>query len=90
MKKLKSKGNKIAVVVGLFTAIMHAMWALLVALGLGQTFMDWILPLHFIDSLYSVMPFSFLTALFLIVVAFVSGYLATLLFIALWKAMKIK
>lgn len=90
MKKLKSKGHKIAVVVGLFFAIIHLAWSVLVALKLAQPFLDWIYPMHFVDNLYYVNSFNFLTAFLLLFVAFIAGYFATLLFITLWKAMKIK
>jgi hypothetical protein len=82
--------NKPALVVGLFVAAMHVIWALSVALGVGQTYLNWILPLHFIGNLYTVLPFSLLTALMLVVMAFVGSYLATLLFLWLWKHVKVK
>ncbi len=86
----KIKGHKPAFVVGLFVAAMHAIWALAVALGIGQTFLDWIYPLHFLNSLYSVMDFNVLTAAVLVVVAFVSSYVSTWLFVLLWNTVKIK
>jgi len=90
-KKLKiSKTQKIALAVGKFCALLHLIWAVLVFAGVGQTVIDWIFPLHFIDSLYTVTSFSFVTALLLVVMSFVGGYLATLLFLAIWKWMKIK
>ncbi len=86
----KLKGQKIAVVVGLFAAALHAIWALAIALGIGQWFLDFILPLHFIDSLYNVMAFNFLNAMVLIVLAFAGGYVATWLFVWIWNLIKIK
>lgn len=88
--KKSSKGNKIAIAVGLFFAALHALWAGLVALGVGQTVMDWIFPMHFIDSLYTVLTFNFVNALLLVAMAFVGGYLATVLFLVIFKWMKIK
>lgn len=89
--KLKlSKTQKIALAVGKFFAVLHLLWALVVALGAGQTFMNWVFPLHFIDSLYTVTEFNLMNAVLLVVMAFVGGYLATLLFMAIWKWMKIK
>ncbi|VVB83785.1 Uncharacterised protein [uncultured archaeon] len=82
--------NKIALVVGLYAAALHAIWAIVVALGVGQAYLDWILPLHFISNMYTVLSFNVLTALFLVVMAFIGGYIATLLFIWLWKIIKVK
>lgn len=87
---VKLKGNKIALVVGLFAAALHALWAILVVLGVGQMYIDWIFPLHFIDNLYTVMAFNILNALMLVVMAFVGGYVATWLFVWLWNMIKIK
>lgn len=82
--------NKPALVVSLFVAGLHALWAILVVLGIGQTVMDWIFPLHFIDSMYTVTGFNFINAILLVITAFVGGYIATSLFVWLWKAVKIK
>ncbi len=89
-KFFKSKGHKISVAVGLFFASLHAFWAVAVALGAGQVFMNWVFPLHFVDNLHSVLEFNFITALFLVAVAFISGYLVTWLFLWFWKLMKLK
>jgi hypothetical protein len=89
MKFCKSKENKIALTVGLFAAVLHAIWALMVAIGVGQMYLDWILPLHFISNLYLVMSFNLLNALFLVIMAFLGGYVASLLFIWFLKVMKV-
>jgi hypothetical protein len=82
--------NKPALVIGLFAAAMHVLWVLSVAIGVGQSYLDWIFPLHLISNPYSVMPFNLGSALLLPVVAFVCSYIATLLFVWLWKIVKVK
>lgn len=82
--------NKPALVVAIFVSLLHAIWAGLVALGVGQSFMDWIFPLHFVDSLYSVVGFDLLSAVLLVAVSFVGSYIGTLLFMAIWKGIKMK
>lgn len=64
----------VALYTGLFVAAMHLVWSLLVALGLGQLYLDWILGLHFIRNPYVVMPFDFGTMIALLVVTFVVGF----------------
>ncbi|MEK6827494.1 MAG: hypothetical protein AABX99_03355 [Nanoarchaeota archaeon] len=86
----KYKWNKPALVVGLFVATMHAIWALSVALGVGQMYLNWIFPLHFLNNLYIVSAFNLFTALVLVLVAFVVSYISTLLFVWLWKVVKVK
>ncbi len=87
MKKVFKKFNRPAVAIATFIAGMHALWALMVAIGVGQAYLDWIFPLHFIGTTFSVMSFSLLTALLLIIVAFIATYLAVLLFGVVWTLM---
>lgn len=84
------KGNKPALVVGLYVAILHALWAILVAIGVGQTYLNWILPLHFISNTFTILDFSFLNAILLIIMAFVGGYVGTWVFVWVWNAIKTK
>lgn len=86
----KLKGNKIALVVGLYVAAIHAVWAFFIGIGVAQSYMDWIFPLHFINNLFTVTAFSWISALILIAVAFVCSYAATWLFVLLWNAVKVK
>jgi hypothetical protein len=86
----KCHWNKPALVIGLFAAAMHIIWVLSVALGVGKTYLDWIFPLHLIANPYTVLPFNLGSALLLPVLAFVGSYLATLLFVWLWKKIKVK
>lgn len=53
---------------------MHAVWALFVALGWGQGLIDFVTGVHFVASTSMVMPFDFVTALELVVLAGVVGY----------------
>ena len=83
------KGRKIALVVGLFASILHVLWAILVALGMGQKYLSLVFPLHFINNLYTVMPFNLLNAVLLVVFAFIGSYIAALFFVWLWNTVKI-
>lgn len=85
MVKEKLSGNHVGLTLGFFFAILHALWALAVGLGLGQSLIDWIFPLHFIDMACSLLAFSFLNALFLIILAFVGGYVLGWIFAWLWN-----
>lgn len=72
---MKLKPMDAALYTGVFVASIHAVWSIVVALGLGQVYLDWILGLHFIRNPFVVMPFQFSTALVLIVVTFGVGYI---------------
>lgn len=73
MKKGVCK-HRLGLTVGLFSFLLHAVWAGAVGFGVGQKFINWIFPLHFIDIAYSVLPFSAGSALLLVFWAFVVGY----------------
>lgn len=87
---VKFRWHKPGLVVGLFVASLHALWAISVAWGLGQIYMNWIFPLHFINNLYSVMPFNLLTAVLLVIVSFIASHIATCYFVWLWNHIKVK
>lgn len=66
--------NSAGLAVGLFFGLAHLGWAFLVAIKAAKPLMDWILHLHFMEFNYSMQPFAFGTALYLVVVTFVIGY----------------
>jgi hypothetical protein len=77
--------NKVGLVVGIFASVWHLLWAICVLAGIAQTFLNWVLPLHFIGLLVSVTTFSITNALILVIGAFVGGYVMGWLFAALWN-----
>ena len=77
--------NKTGMVLGVFVALLHIVWALLVGVGVAQTYLDWILPMHFIGLVVPLIEFSWLSALILAVLAFIGGYVIGWLFAALWN-----
>lgn len=72
--------NKLGVVVGSAFGLWHLTWALLVAFGIAQWLIDWTFRLHFIEPVYVITAFRPATAITLIVVTsllgFVSGWVA--------------
>jgi hypothetical protein len=88
----KCKCNKSALVVGLFLGGLHALWALAVAIipRTLQSGLDWIFNVHFLEPYWVLTSFNFLIALWLTIATFAMGYIATLLFVLLWKRVKVK
>ena len=72
----KAQECKLGLTVGIFLAVVHAVWSLAVALMPAGTksFFDWVLSLHHINLVYALAPFNLLNALLLLVVTFVLGY----------------
>ncbi|OHA61621.1 MAG: hypothetical protein A2556_00810 [Candidatus Vogelbacteria bacterium RIFOXYD2_FULL_44_9] len=53
---------------------MHLVWGVVVALGLGQVFLNFIFGLHMLNVPIIVMPFDLVKAVTLVIVTFVVGY----------------
>lgn len=81
----KLNKNKVGITLGIFGGAIHALWALTVWLGLAQKYLDFILPLHFLNNVYSVLTFNIATALMLVVMATVCCYVMGWLFAGLWN-----
>ncbi|MDD5700235.1 MAG: hypothetical protein PHH00_03555 [Candidatus Nanoarchaeia archaeon] len=79
--------NRTGLIIGLFLAIVHAIWAFFIAVipNQLQSFLDWIFVLHSLQPYWVITVFNFLNALFLIVVTFIFGYLSGYLFAAIWN-----
>lgn len=85
MSKLKLVVGKTALVFGFFVALMHAVWMLLIFLGVAQFYLNWIFGLHLLSNPYLVLPFNFGTALMLVVFTFVVGYIMGWVFAFIWN-----
>ncbi len=84
MEKLNK--NSAGLAVGLFFGLAHLVWAVMVALAWAKPFLDWILHLHFMDLRYSLNPFAFATALWLVIITFIVGYVFGWALAAVWNA----
>lgn len=77
--------HKVGLVLGGVLAIWHAVWVLMVLVGLAKPFLDWIFGLHFLNFTYSINPFSFGKALMLVIVTGIFGYLFGFVIGWLWN-----
>lgn len=79
---MKFNPQQVGIYTGLFLAILHALWAILVFAGLAGPLMNFVLGLHFLSNPYVVTPFSISNALMLVffvfIVGFVLGYVGTI------------
>lgn len=81
--------NKIGLVLGIFFALIHFLWIILVASGAAKQFMDYALSLHFMSDVYSIGVFSLGTAAMLLIFTFISGYVLGFVFAWIWNAVRI-
>jgi hypothetical protein len=69
--------HKLGLSVGLFFAVVHAAWALLVLVipKILQNFLDWIFNIHFLEPIWRLTSFNLINAIFLIIITFIIGYI---------------
>jgi uncharacterized membrane protein len=86
MEKLSKA--KTGLVLGLFFAVVHAVWAVLIALGVAQGLLDWASKMHMINNPNIVSGFYLGTAAGLVIMTFVVGYVCGWVFAALWNSLR--
>jgi len=84
----KINANRLGLTVGYFAALMHLILILMVALGIGNSFLGWILPLHFLSLNVSFVAFEIVKAIELLIAAFVGGYVVGWVFAWIWNQVK--
>ncbi len=77
--------HKVGLTVGSMFGLLHLGWSILVALGLAGTLMDFIYHLHFMTTDHNLLPFSFSTALALVVITSLIGYIIGHIFAKIWN-----
>ena len=82
---MKINKNKTGLTFGFLISSMHLFWSILVLLGVAQALVNFILALHMISMPVTIMPFSLVNALGLIVVTFVVGYVFGWLMAFFWN-----
>lgn len=84
---MKLDKNQVGLIVGIFFAVLHAVWALVIAVipGTLQSFLNWVFELHFLEPIWTITAFNLVNALFLVVVTFVCGYIFGWVFAAIWN-----
>jgi hypothetical protein len=82
---MKLNPNKVAMTLGVFAAIVHAVRGVIVALGWAPALMSWMLDLHFLNNPFTVQPFNLTRWVTLIVVTAVIGYAVGYIFATVWN-----
>jgi len=69
--------NQIGLVCGLFLAIGHAAWSLVVAIipGTTQQFINWFLSIHRVTTPVMILPFDLTSAITLLIFTFIVGFI---------------
>ncbi len=70
---------------GSFALLIHCVWILMVGAGWAKGFADWLLSLHMLNITLKMTMFSWGTAVMLLIVTFIIGYLFGWVFASLWN-----
>ncbi|MEK7452009.1 MAG: hypothetical protein AAB664_01610 [Patescibacteria group bacterium] len=82
--------KKTGLALGSLAALLHLLWSLLIALGVGQSWIDWVMKIHMVKDTHTLLPFSLASAVTLIIVAFVIGNAVGYLFAHIWNKIQEK
>lgn len=85
MVKIKLDPQKTGLGVGSLAGLMHALWSVMVAMGMAQGWMDWVFSIHFINNPFTVGTFDLITAVTLVVVTSIIGFAIGYLFATVWN-----
>jgi len=77
--------NRVGLVLGMLLGGWHLAWSLLVAIGFAQPLIDFVFWIHFIKPVYVIEQFNIGTALLLVAVTSVIGYILGWGFGVLWN-----
>lgn len=77
--------NKAGLAVGGFFAFWHLVWVLFVGAGVAQSWTTWYFQLHFLDNPFVFLPFNLMTAIWLIIITGVIGYVLGWIFACCWN-----
>jgi hypothetical protein len=79
------KAHTVGLALGTFAGVVHFVWSIIVGMGWGQVVFDFVLSLHMIHSTTTVGPFDFGTAITLIVITAIVGYIVGNVFATIWN-----
>jgi hypothetical protein len=77
--------NKLGLVVGAFFGLWHLIWSTLVALGFAQQLINFVFRIHFIQPPYTLTPFKLSTAIALVVITSILGYVIGWVLGTIWN-----
>lgn len=77
--------NKAGLTLGSVVGLVHALWSLLIAIDWAQPLINFNFRMHMIEPSFTVSEFNFMTAVTLVIIAFLVGYVVGSVFAFLWN-----
>ncbi len=81
----KLNPRRLAIGIGAFAAVIHFLWAIVVASGYAQALVNWKMSLHFTTAPVTIAAFDPTNAVLAIVLGFVGGAVFGWLFATVWN-----
>lgn len=82
---MKLSKHRTGLSLGLFLALFHLVWLILVGLDFGQMVLDWIYDMHLLTNPFTIMSFEWPKALMLLAMTAATGYIFGWLFAFCWN-----
>lgn len=76
---------KLGLSLGALFGLVHLVWSILVALDWGAPYLLFIFKLHFFSTPFTTLPFNFLSAVTLVIIASAVGYVLGYILGAIWN-----
>jgi hypothetical protein len=83
MHKLNT--NHVGKTVGVFVGLIHLVWVILVGAGVAGRAVNFSLGMHFLSIPFTVLPFSWMGGLVLVVLSSIVGYVVGSVFALIWN-----
>jgi len=81
--KLNTHGTGMAL--GTFLVFWHLIWLICVGIGIAHGILNWVLMYHFIQTPFTMAPFTWGSAIVLLILVFVVGYIFGWTFAYVWN-----
>ena len=77
--------KKTGIALGLIFGGIHLIWSIIVALGWGQAWVDFVLWAHMVHVTYVVGPYDFAASITVIVISAFIGFVLGMVFAKVWN-----
>lgn len=77
--------NKVGLAAGKLLATLHLLWIIAIGAGAAQWYLDTIFRLHMLNNPFTVLPFSWASAIELLIITFIVGYIVGWIFAYYWN-----
>lgn len=85
---MKLSPHKTGLIMGLFMALLHTVWSILVYTGVAWVVLSFVYGLHFLNNPFKMLVFDWGRALGLIAFTFAAGYMMGFVFAFIWNKIR--